>query len=657
MAKENVNSAGTRKKYSAAIPWSERNLRFKLAGAIGVVWTIYIILSLFNVFFYLGIVVFPITHRAICSGAITCLALLITPWKKGKELGALSIIDILLVLMTAIGAGYIAVNASTLVYEWKDATVPQMCLGFAFGLAILETARRVAGWIPVGLIVASFFYFVYSDYFPGFMMSSGYSYPRAVAWMYLSGEGMWGSILGTVTSVVPGFILFGSVLRICGADDFFGDLALACMGKYRGGPAKTAVFSSMLFGSLSGSPAANVATTGQITIPMMKQNGFKPELAGAVEAVASTGGPFTPPIMGSVSFLIADALGVNYWTVCASAFLPVVVYYGILLFQIDSEAIRNGFHGLPQDKLPQVWSVLKRGWYYLVPLGILIFTLGVLKYSAQTSILYTIIALVVCSFFSERTRLTPGRIREILDDTAAGMIMVISLCTGIGILVGALNISGLGNGLAGELADIAGNSRFLLLAMTAIAIFIMGMGMTALACYLLAVALLVPALIAAGVLPIAAHMFLFYYGTLSFITPPVAIAAFVAAAIADADATRTGLLATRLGISAFFLPWFFVTNPGILWVGSAFNIVFDFVGIFVSLMLLSSAFTGIMFAPVSRFIRVIFAVLGGLFVVPLPTQFNYMLVPVSICVVVAFYLRGSRKSSVADSAEKSSPAA
>ncbi len=656
MAKENVNSAGTRKKYSAAIPWSERNLRFKLAGVIGMVWTLYIILSLFNVFFYLGIVIFPITHRAICSGAITCLALLITPWKKGKELGKLSIIDILLVLMTAIGAGYIAVNASTLIYEWKDATMTQMCLGFAFGIAILETARRVAGWIPVGLIVASFFYFVYSDYFPGFMMSSGYSYPRAVAWMYLSGEGMWGSILGTVTSVVPGFILFGSVLRICGADDFFGDLALACMGKYRGGPAKTAVFSSMLFGSLSGSPAANVATTGQITIPMMKQNGFKPELAGAVEAVASTGGPFTPPIMGSVSFLIADALGVNYWTVCASAFLPVVVYYGILLFQIDSEAIRNGFHGLPQDKLPQVRNVLKRGWYYLVPLGVLIFTLGVLKYSAQTSILYTIIALVACSFFSKRTRLTPSRIREILDDTAAGMIMVIPLCTGIGILVGALNISGLGNGLAGELADIAGNSRFLLLAMTAIAIFIMGMGMTALACYLLAVALLVPALISAGVLPIAAHMFLFYYGTLSFITPPVAIAAFVAAAIADADATRTGLLATRLGISAFFLPWFFVTNPGILWVGSAFNIAFDFVGIFVSLMLLSSAFTGIMFAPVNKFIRVIFAILGGLFVIPLPTQFNYVLVPVSICVVVIFYLRG-RKHPSSEHKEKSAPAA
>ena len=311
----------------------------------------------------------------------------------------------------------------------------------------------------------------------------------------------------------------------------------------------------------------------------------------------------------------------------------------------------------PKEKLPQVWSVLKRGWYYLVPLGVLIFALGVLKYSAQTSILYTIIALIACSFFSERTRLTPSRIREILDDTAAGMIMVIPLCTGIGILVGALNISGLGNGLAGALADLAGNSRFLLLAMTAIAIFIMGMGMTALACYLLAVALLVPALISAGVLPIAAHMFLFYYGTLSFITPPVAIAAFVAAALADADATRTGLLATRLGISAFFLPWFFVTNPGILWVGSAFNIAFDFVGIFVSLMLLSSAFTGIMFAPVSKFMRVVFAVLGGLFVVPFPTEVNYVLVPVSICVVAFFYLRSRRSSSDSEKAEKSSASA
>lgn len=645
-----------RKKYSAAIPWQERNLRLKIAGVIGAAWTIYIILSLFNVFFYLGIVIFPITHRAICSGAITCLALLIVPWKKSKGLGPLSPLDVLLVLTAAVGAGYIAVNASSLVYDWKDATPVQMCLGFSFGIVILETARRVAGWIPVGLIAASFFYFVYSDYFPGFMMSSGYSYPRAVAWMYLSGEGMWGSILGTVTSVVPGFILFGSVLRICGADDFFGDLALACMGQYRGGPAKTAVFSSMLFGSLSGSPAANVATTGQITIPMMKQNGFKPELAAAVEAVASTGGPFTPPIMGSVSFLIADALGVGYWTVCAAAFLPVVVYYGILIFQIDSEAIRYGFKGLPREKLPAVWSVLRRGWYYLAPLGVLIFTLGVLKYSAQTSILYTIIALVICSCFSARTRLTPKRIFEILDDTAAGLVMVIPLCTGIGILVGALNISGMGGGLAGALADIAGNSRFLLLGMTAVAIFIMGMGMTALACYLLAVAMLVPALIAAGVLPIAAHMFLFYYGTLSFITPPVAIAAFVAAGIAEADATRTGILATRLGISAFLLPWFFVTNPGILWVGSAFNIAFDFVGIFVSLMLLSSAFTGVLFAEVGKPARGLFAILGCLFVLPMPVAFNYVLVPVSICVVAAFRLRGRRRSASAAGVEENGPA-
>ena len=192
--------------------------------------------------------------------------------------------------------------------------------------------------------------------------------------------------------------------------------------------------------------------------------------------------------------------------------------------------------------------------------------------------------------------------------------------------------------------------------MTALAIFVMGMGMTALACYLLAVAMLVPALISAGVLPIAAHMFLFYYGTLSFITPPVAIAAFVAAGIADADATRTGVLATRLGISAFLLPWFFVTNPGILWVGSAFDIAFDFAGIFVSLMLLSSALTGVMFMEIGRPVRALFAVLGGLFVVPMPAEFNYVLVPVSICVVAAFWLRGRRRSASAAGVEETGPA-
>ena len=628
-----------RKKYSAAIPWQERNLRLKIAGVIGAAWTIYIVLSLFNVFFYLGIVIFPITHRAICSGAITCLALLIVPWNKSKGLGPLSPLDVLLVLTAAVGAGYIAVNASSLVYDWKDATPAQMCLGFAFGIVILETARRVAGWIPVGLIAASFFYFVYSDHFPGFMMSSGYSYPRAVAWMYLSGEGMWGSILGTVTSVVPGFILFGSVLRICGADDFFGDLALACMGKYRGGPAKTAVFSSMLFGSLSGSPAANVATTGQITIPMMKRNGFSSELAGAVEAVASTGGMFTPPIMGATAFLVADFLSVSYWTVCAAAFLPAVLYYGTLLTQVDIEALRVGASGEPRENLPRVRDVLREGWYYIPPFAVLVVCMGVLKWSAESSIVYTLLALVLCTALSPGTRLTYRRFLDVLEGTAKGMIMVIPLCAAIGILVGAMTVTGAGQNLSNELGELAGGNIYLLLAMSGLASFVLGMGMSSIACYLLTVTMLAPAIVGSGVEPIAVHMFLFYYGALSFITPPVAIAAFVASGISGGDPSRTGALALRMGIAGFLVPWAFVVYPALLFVGPLWETALVFAASFAGLIAISGGTMGYLLIPLRQWERAALLAGGAGIFIPLPDTIQYSGLAVILAVMGLLFLR------------------
>lgn len=637
--------ASALRKYSTRLKWQERNLRLKAAYVIGLAWTTYILCVLFDIFFYFGMVVYPLAHNAICAGTLIILSLLVLPSQKKGVLGRLNILEILLISLTFIGATYIAINAEELLDSWRNANPTEMVLGIGVMLAALESTRRTAGWAPVILVVGSFFYFVYSDYFPGFLMSTGYSYPRAIAWMFLSGEGMWGSIVGTVATTVPGFILFGCVLRATGGSEFFSDLALACMGKYRGGPAKTAVVSSMFFGSISGAPAANVATTGTITIPMMKSNGFSPELAGAVEAVASTGGCFTPPVMGAVSFLIADILGLSYWSVCAAAFLPALTYYGILLFQIDSEAIKLKLVGLPKDRLPQVALVLKKGWLYIVPFAVLLFCLGFLGYSAQSSILYTVIAQVLCSSLSPETRINFKKMLVIFDDTAYGLTNVLPVCTAIGILVGVLNISGTGAGLASALASIAGNNQAVLLSLTAITIFFMGMGMTALACYLLAVAMLIPALIGSGVLPIAAHMFLFYYGTLSFITPPVAIAAFVAAGIADGDSTRTGLYATRLGLSAYLLPFFFITNPGILWVGSLGNILFDFAGVFGALMLISSAFTGIMFGPISQPVRIIMGILGAMFVVPFPNEVNIILVPLIWAVIALYYVRFARKKS------------
>ena len=487
----------------------------------------------------------------------------------------------------------------------------------------MEAVRRTSGLAPVILSVGSFFYFVYSDLFPGFLMSTGFTYAGATGWMFLSGEGYWGSIVGTVASTVPGFILFGCILTVTGASDFFSDLARACLGAYRGGPAKTAVLSSMFFGSLSGSVAANVATTGQITIPMMKKTGFPAELAGAVEAVASTGGMFTPPIMGATAFLIADFLGVSYWSVCAAAFLPAVLYYGTLLVQADIEAIRLCAVGEPRENLPRVRDVMREGWYYLPSFGVLIVCMGFLKFSAETSIVYTLLTLVVCTAFSRRTRLNWKRFLIVLENTAMGMNMVIPLSVAIGILVGAMTVTGTGQNLSNELGSLAGNNIYLMLLMAGAASFVLGMGMSSIACYLLTVTMLAPAIVGSGVEPLAVHMFLFYYGALSFITPPVAIAAFVASGISGGDPSKTGVLALRMGIAGFLVPWAFVVYPALLFIGPLWETALVFLASFTGLLAISGAWTKYLLVPLALWERIVLGAGGIAIFVPLPDIIQY----------------------------------
>jgi TRAP transporter 4TM/12TM fusion protein len=349
----------------------------------------------------------------------------------------------------------------------------------------------------------------------------------------------------------------------------------------RGGPAKAAVIASTLFGTISGSIAANVATTGQITIPLMKNVGYKPNYAAAVEATASTGGMFMPPVMGATAFLIAEFLNISYWSVCVAAFLPAIAYYATLLVQVDLEAAKIGLKGLPRETLPSLGKTLAEGWQYLLPLALLIFFLGALRYSAETSIMYTIGALIIVSSFRKESRFTPKKMLIALEDSARGMISIIPLCTAIGILVGTLSMTGVGTNLTSELLDISRGSLPVLLILTAFAAFILGMGMTAVSVYILTVVLLAPALIKAGVEPLSTHMFLFYFGCLSFITPPVCVGAYIAAGIAGGDPWKTGFRAVRLGFAAFLVPWAFVIDPNILMIGSPLEIISSF--LFISL--------------------------------------------------------------------------
>ena len=395
----------------------------------------------------------------------------------------------------------------------------------------------------------------------------------------------------------------------------------------------------MFFGSLSGSVAANVATTGQITIPMMKKNGFSSELAGAVEAVASTGGMFTPPIMGATAFLVADFLSVSYWTVCAAAFLPAVLYYGTLLTQVDIEALRVGASGEPRENLPRVRDVLREGWYYIPPFAVLVVCMGVLKWSAESSIVYTLLALVLCTALSPGTRLTYRRFLDVLEGTAKGMIMVIPLCAAIGILVGAMTVTGAGQNLSNELGELAGGNIYLLLAMSGLASFVLGMGMSSIACYLLTVTMLAPAIVGSGVEPIAVHMFLFYYGALSFITPPVAIAAFVASGISGGDPSRTGALALRMGIAGFLVPWAFVVYPALLFVGPLWETALVFAASFAGLIAISGGTMGYLLIPLRQWERAALLAGGAGIFIPLPDTIQYSVLAVILAVMGLLFLR------------------
>ncbi len=632
------------KRYLTSTPWSQRSLRTKLAFWFAVLWTIYIILTMCRVFFYLDILIVPVAHRAICSGVLIGVCLLGWPIKKSYDFNKLPWYDIVMIVWALVACAYIAVNAEAFLEMWEDGKPFEIALFLGLFVAGLEAVRRTMGAAPSILAILFFFYFVYSNHFPGLFMSTGFTFARATGWLYFSGEGFWSTILGVATTIVPGFILFGAILQSTGAGEFFNQLALAVFGAYRGGPAKTAVFGSALMGMISGSAAANVATVGIITIPLMKKNGFKGHVAAAIEAVASTGGLFTPPVMGAVAFLIAQFLSLPYWQICLAAFLPAALFYIVMFYQIDIEAAHMNLKGMPRSDLPRVTDVLKSGWYYLLPLFALIFFLGYMRYTAETSILYTIILLIVCTGFSKRTRLNRERVVFVLEDTGRGLAGMIPMCMVIGVVVCSLTITGTGAGFSGALTTLAGGNIYLLLLMSAVASFILGMGLTGVACYLVVVSILAPAIVDTGILPLAAHLFLFFYGTISYFTPPVAIAAFVAAGIADCPPNAAGFQAMRFGIAAYLVPWVFIFKPELLFIGPLHFILFEFLCALTGMLLMVSGIRGMLGSRLGLINRILCVVLGLANIVPFPKAYELPILVVSLAyAAVLFILHKQRK--------------
>lgn len=540
----------------------------KIVTAVGVVYVVYEILYVLGFFTTGKIFLYPFAFRAVALGLILTFTFLVVPATQNAPRDRLPWYEIPLILASLVVCGYIFFSASTIVEHPPWANPLELVLGIVTILLLLEATRRVVG---MALLVIALFFFLYAkycNYFPGILTGRGCPVSRVISVMYLSQDGMFGLLLNIVLVVIFAFILFATLLRATGGGQFFTELSFSLTGWMRGGPAKAAVMASTLFGTMSGSAVANVAATGSVTIPLMKNTGYRPHFAGAVESVASTGGQLMPPVMGAAAFIMADFLEVSYLTVCIAGLLPAVLYYVGLFTMVHIEAVKTGLGGLPRQQLPSLKKTLKKGWLYFLPLGVLIYYLGVAGFSAQVSALYAVACLFLVSLIRKETRLGLKQIIATLEATARAMIDIVTVCALIGIIMGSLSLTGLGLSLAGGLVNLSGGHLITLLLLAAVGAYILSMGLPTTPCYIMLATLIAPAIVQLGVAPIAAHLFVFYFGMASMITPPVCPAAIVGAGLAGAPMMQTGFQAMRLGILILIIPFMFVYNNVLLMVGS-----------------------------------------------------------------------------------------
>ena len=494
----------------------------------------------------------------------------------------------------AIGTtGFLAWNGARIVGEGWDLRAPMVAVvvaGVICALA-LEAVRRAGGPVLFGLCALFAFFPTYADIMPGFLWGPATNLAETISAHAMGVESIIGVPMRTVASLLVGFLIFGSALVVTGGGDFFMALAVALMGRSRGGPAKVAVMSSGFFGSLSGSVISNVVTTGQITIPTMKRTGYPAHYAGAVEACASTGGALMPPVMGAVAFIMAEFLNEPYSTVMIAAVVPALLYYGALLLQADHFAARNGLRGQAPEEIPRLGPVLKQGWHFVFALVLLTYLLLVMKREALAPYIATATLLATTAVFGRR-RFGLAMMRDLMIDTTRNIVNIVAILAGVGFIVGALSYTGVGGAFSRELLQFAGGNVYLLLVFGAITSFVLGMGMTSSACYIFLAITLGPALIGGGLNPVAAHLFILYWGLISFITPPVALAAIAAASIAKADAWKTGIWAMRLGMINLVLPFLFVLNPTLILSGSPVAIAHDVTSAVVAVWMLAAGLEG-----------------------------------------------------------------
>ncbi|HRP95649.1 MAG TPA: TRAP transporter fused permease subunit [Rhodocyclaceae bacterium] len=507
---------------------------------------------------------------ALVAALVTAAALLLNPLARGR---AAAVLDAACAAAAAAAWLWMGYHYHDWLLDMASRGPQKWVPGLLALVLLLEGLRRTTGLAITALIGAILLYGFFGHHLPGVFEASYVAPTRLILYLYADSNGVPGLVLGVGATVVLAFMLFGAALKHVGGTEVFTDLALAAMGRHRGGPAKVAILGSSIFGTLSGSTVGNVMSTGMVTIPLMKRSGFPKHYAAAVEAVASNGGQLAPPVMGATAFLIAEFLQTDYRNVVVAALLPAVIYYAVLFMQVDVFAKARGLTGLPAAELPRAAAVLRRGWIFLLPLAFLIYLLFWLSLSAGKAALYCAGLTLLLDLVVTRRLHGFAFYGRLFVEAGQALLPVLLICAAAGIVVGVINISGLGFALTMLLARIGEVAGLLpLLLVTAALAIVLGMGMPTAGVYVLLSVLLAPALIRLGVPAMAAHLFIFYFGLLSMLTPPVAIASYAAGSIAGSPMWQTGLAGVRLGITAYLLPFLFVLNPALLMDGTPWQI-------------------------------------------------------------------------------------
>ena len=579
-------------KKEPALRYRDLPYKWQMVMAVMTAFSIFLAVNqIFNLGFFVGYVMLDSRYMYLITGVMLSMVFVTFP---GSHHSSRSVpwYDIVIMVLIAGVFSYYAYYAERIVLEaWEYAAPPVgVWLAMVTWVIVMEAGRRAGGWPVFGIVAVFSLYPTFAASLPDVVAALSIPIQEVAIFHVLGEESLFGIPMRVFAQLVFGFLVFGISLQFTGGGPFFINFAFALLGHLRGGPAKVSIFSSGLMGSMSGGPISNVLTTGPLSIPAMRRIGFTKEYAAGVEACASTGGVFMPPIMGATAFVMASFLNISYVTVAVAAIVPSVLYFFGLFMQIDAYAAKRDLKGLPKDELPKLGQVFKDGWYFIAVFMALIWMLVYLQREAVAPFYATALLLIINQF--TKHKLSFARFMALVAQMGKLLAELAGILAAIGLIIGGLAVTGISGTIANDLVYLAGDNVLVLLIMGALTSFILGIGMTVTAAYIFLAIVLVPALTNSGLDPLASHMFVMYWGMLSFITPPVALAAFAAASVAQVSPMRAGVEAMRLGAIIYFVPFFFVFNPALLLQESAFENIQAISTALVGVALVSAALQG-----------------------------------------------------------------